>query len=128
MSLNGCSELVGLTVIPGFISVLIHPLIIPMVFPVAMKHRFATTRRHIPSWLWKPGKPTGKATKLLTKDGEWFSYRIKVVGSHIQFWINNKLILTYDDEEFASGHFAIQVHNPGMKIEAKELYFHDLTK
>jgi 3-keto-disaccharide hydrolase len=79
-------------------------------------------------WLWKPGKPTGKATKLLTKDGEWFSYRIRVVGTHIQFWINGKPVMTYDDSEYKSGHFAIQAHNPGMKIEAKDLYYRVLSK
>lgn len=79
-------------------------------------------------WLWKPGKPTGKATELLTKDGEWFSYRLKAVGKHIQFWINDKPVMTYDDAEYTRGHFAIQGHNPSMKIEAKELYYVDLSK
>lgn len=79
-------------------------------------------------WLWKPGTPTGKATELLTKDGEWFSYLIREVGTHIQFWINDKLVMTYDDAEYKSGHFAIQGHNPGMKIEAKELYYRNLSK
>lgn len=79
-------------------------------------------------WLWKPGKPTGKAAELLTKDGEWFSFRIRAAGEHIQFWINDKLVMTHDDAEFKTGHFAIQGHNPGMKIEAKELYYLDLSK
>jgi hypothetical protein len=79
-------------------------------------------------WLWKPGKPTGKATELLTKDGEWFSYRIRAVGTHIQFWINDKPVMTYDDGEYKTGHFAIQGHNLGMKVEAKELYFLDLSQ
>jgi hypothetical protein len=79
-------------------------------------------------WLWKPGKPTGKATELLTKDGEWFSYHIRAMGGHIQFWINDKLVMTYDDTEYKTGHFAIQGHNPGMKVEAKELYYRDLSK
>jgi hypothetical protein len=79
-------------------------------------------------WLWKPGKPTGKATELLTKDGEWFSYRIRAVGAHIQFWINDKPVMTYDDGEYKAGHFAIQGHNPGMRVEAKELYNLDLSQ
>ncbi len=79
-------------------------------------------------WLWKPGTPTGKATELLTKDGEWFSYRIRAVGTHIQFWINDRLVMTFDDAEYKTGHFAIQGHNPGMKVEAKELYYRDLSK
>ena len=79
-------------------------------------------------WLWKPGQPTGKAAALLTKDGEWFSYRVRAVGKNIQFWINEKLVMTYDDVEYKTGHFAIQGHNPGMKVEAKELYYLDLSK
>jgi len=79
-------------------------------------------------WLWKPGTPTGKATELLAKDGEWFSYRIRAVGAHIQFWINDRLVMTYDDAEYKSGHLAIQGHNPGMNVEAKELYYRDLSK
>ena len=77
-------------------------------------------------WLWKPGKPAGKAKELLTKDGEWFSYRIRAVGPHIEFWINDKPIMTYEDSEYTSGHFAIQGHNPGMKVEAKELFYREL--
>ena len=79
-------------------------------------------------WLWKPGKPTGKAIGLLTKDGEWFSYRIRAVGQHIQFWINDKLVMTHDDGEYKAGHFAIQAHNPGTKIEAKKLYYMEVSK
>jgi hypothetical protein len=79
-------------------------------------------------WLWKPGKPTGKATELLTKDGEWFSYRIRALGPHIEFWINDKPVMTCDDAEYKTGHFAIQGHNPGMKVEAKELYYRDLSQ
>jgi hypothetical protein len=77
-------------------------------------------------WLWKPGKPTGKATELLTKDNEWFEYKIRMIGNHIEFRINGKLVMTYDDSEYKSGHFAIQGHNPGMRIEAKEMYYRSL--
>ncbi|MDO9339080.1 MAG: DUF1080 domain-containing protein [Bacteroidales bacterium] len=100
----------------------------PDAFPRGYEAQICNNQEAYTGWLWKPGKPTGKATELLTKDGEWFSYRIKAVGTHIEFWINNKLVMTYDDKEFTSGHFAIQGHNPGMKIEAKKLYYRDLTK
>lgn len=100
----------------------------PDAFPRGYEAQICNNQEAYTGWLWKPGKPTGKATELLTKDGEWFSYRIKAVGTHIQFWINKKLVMTYDDKEFTSGHFAIQGHNPGMKIEAKKLYYRDLTK
>lgn len=69
-----------------------------------------------------------KDTELLTKDGEWFTYRIKAIGPHIQFWINDKLVMTYDDSDYKTGHFAIQGHNPGMRVEAKDLYYRSLDK
>ncbi len=97
-------------------------------FPRGYEAQICHSQDAYTGWLWKPGTPTGKATELLTKDGEWFEYRIKAVGSQIQFLINEKLVMTYDDTEFKSGHFAIQGHNPGMKIEAKELYYRDLGK
>lgn len=96
-------------------------------FPRGYEAQICHNQEAYTGWLWKPGKPTGKAAELLTKDGEWFKYRIKMVGNHIQFWINGKPVMTYDDTEYKSGHFAIQGHNPGMKIEARELYYRDLT-
>ena len=77
-------------------------------------------------WLWKPGTPTGKAAALLTKDDEWFSMRVKAVGGHIQIWVNEHLVTTYDDAEYKQGFFAIQCHNSQMTIEAKDLYYRDL--
>jgi hypothetical protein len=97
-------------------------------FPRGYEAQICNSQDAYTGWLWKPGKPTGKATELLTKDGEWFSFRIKAVGEHIQFWVKDKLVMTYDDGEYKIGHFAIQGHNPGMKIEAKELYYVDLRK
>jgi len=97
-------------------------------FPRGYEAQICNKTEAYTGWLWKPGKPTGKATELLTKDGEWFTYRIRAVGEHIQFWINEKPVMTYDDGEYKSGHFAIQGHNPGMKIEAKELFYRELSK
>ena len=64
--------------------------------------------------------------RLLTKDGQCFTCRIRAVGPHIEFRINDKPGTTYEDAECKTGHFAIQGHNPGMKIDAKELYYRDL--
>ncbi len=97
-------------------------------FPRGYEAQICNNQDAYTGWLWKPGTPTGKATELLTKDGEWFTYHIKAVGAHIQFWINKKLVMTYDDSDFKTGHFAIQGHNPGMKIEAKNLFYHSLDK
>ena len=79
-------------------------------------------------WLWKPGTPTGKADTLITKDDEWFSMKVKAVGSKIQIWVNDQLVMTYTDDDYTKGYFAIQCHNPGMTIEAKDLYYRDLSK
>lgn len=95
-------------------------------FPRGYEAQICHNQDAYTGWLWKPGTPTGKATELLTRDGEWFDYRIRVVGGHIQFWINEKLVMTYDDDEYKTGHFAIQGHNPGMKIEARKLYYRNL--
>ena len=97
-------------------------------FPHGYEAQICNSQDAYTGWLWKPGTPTGKATELLTKDGEWFEYHIKAVGEHIQFWINGKLVMTYDDKEYKTGHFAIQGHNPGMKIEAKDLFYKEVKK
>jgi hypothetical protein len=96
-------------------------------FPRGYEAQICNTQDAFTGWLWKPGTPTGKATENLTKDGEWFDYRIKAVGTHIQFWINDQPVMTYDDDEYKKGYFAIQCHNPGMVIEAKDLYYRDLS-
>jgi hypothetical protein len=57
---------------------------------------------------------------------EWFDMRVKAVGDHIQIWVNEELMVDYTDTDFTEGHFAIQGHNPGMTIEAKDLYYRDL--
>ncbi|MEQ8556486.1 MAG: DUF1080 domain-containing protein [Cyclobacteriaceae bacterium] len=79
-------------------------------------------------WLWKPGTPTGKATKLITKDDEWFTMRVRAVGQDIKIWINDELVMEYTDDEYKKGYFALQCHNPGMMIETKDLYYKDLSK
>ena len=79
-------------------------------------------------WLWKPGTPTGKASRLITKDNEWFTMRVQAIGPKIKIWVNNELVMEYEDSEYKKGYFAIQCHNPGMMIEAKDLYYKDLSK
>ncbi len=100
----------------------------PNGFPEGYEAQICHIQEAHTGWLWKPGTPTGKATALLTKDNEWFSMRVMAVGKHIQIWVNDQLVMTYDDDEFKKGQFAIQCHNPGMRIEAKELFYRDLSK
>jgi hypothetical protein len=99
----------------------------PNGFPRGYEAQICNSQDAHTGWLWKPGTPTGKASTNPTKDGEWFDYRIKAVGTHIEFWINEKPVMTYDDGEYKKGYFAIQCHNPGMLIEAKDLYYRDLS-
>lgn len=77
-------------------------------------------------WLWKPGNPTCKASALLTSDNEWFSMQVKAQGDMLQIWVNDSLVTECQDSDYESGHFAIQAHNPGMIIEAKEIYYKEL--
>ncbi len=97
-------------------------------YPIGYEAQICHNHKAPTGWLWKPAKPTGEAIKVLTKDDEWFTYNIQAIGEKIKFWINGEMIMKYEDDEFKSGHFAIQVHNPGMRIEAKELYYRDLAK
>lgn len=78
-------------------------------------------------WLWKPGNPTAKAKKLITKDNEWFTMKVKMIGDHLQIWVNDELMTEYTDSQFTKGHFAIQGHNPGQTIEIKEIAYRDLS-
>lgn len=96
-------------------------------YPVGYEAQICHNQDAHTGWLWKPGTPTGKASELLTKDDEWFSMRVKATGSLIQIWVNDQLVMTYEDEDFKQGFYAIQCHNPGMTIESKELYYRDLT-
>jgi hypothetical protein len=95
-------------------------------FPRGYEAQICHNQDAYTGWLWKPGTPTGKASALLSKDDEWFSMRVKAVGSLLQIWVNEQLVMTYEDEEYKKGYFAIQCHNQGMTIEAKELYYRDL--
>ena len=78
-------------------------------------------------YLWKPGTPTVKAKKLITKDNEWFAMKVRAVGENIQIWVNEELMVDCKDSEFTKGHFAIQGHNPGMMIEIKDIFYRDLS-
>lgn len=96
-------------------------------YPRGYEAQICNSQDAFTGWLWKPGTPVGKASALLTKDREWFSMRVKAVGDTIQIWVNDELVTTHQDSEYAKGYFAIQCHNPGMTIEAKELYYRDLS-
>ena len=101
----------------------------PEGFPEGYEAQICNTAKAFTGWLWKPGTPTGKASKLLTKDGEWFSMKVRAVGDQISIWVNGVEVVTnFKDDEYKTGHFALQCHNDKMTIEAKDLYYRDLDK
>lgn len=112
----------------GFYFRALPPANNPDGFPRGYEAQICHNQDAFTGWLWKPGTPTGEAKEMITRDGEWFSYRIRAIGGDITFWINDVFVMNHQDSDFKSGHFAIQMHNPGMKIEAKDLYYKDLSK
>jgi hypothetical protein len=67
------------------------------------------------------------------KDGEWFNYRIRVVGKTIQTFINDQLVCEYAEPADAyrpsdkkgrllgSGTFALQAHDPGSLVKYRNM-------
>lgn len=97
-------------------------------FPEGYEAQICNSQEYFTGSLWKPGSGIIKPAKLLTKDGEWFSMRVKAVGTKIEIYVNDELATTYEDSKYTKGHFAIQCHNSGMVAEAKDLYYRDLSK
>ncbi|MBI5091746.1 MAG: DUF1080 domain-containing protein [Candidatus Hydrogenedentes bacterium] len=101
----------------------------PEGFPEGYEAQICNTAKAFTGWLWKPGTPTGEASKLLTKDGEWFSMKVRAVGDQISIWVNDVEVVTnFKDADFKTGHFVLQCHNDKMTIEAKNLCYRDLDK
>lgn len=97
-------------------------------YPRGYEAQICNSQDAFTGWLWKPGTPTGKASELLTEDGEWFSMRVKTVGDTITIWVNDIEVMNHRDDEYKKGHFALQCHNDQMTIEAKALYYRDLSE
>ena len=95
-------------------------------FPQGYEAQICNHQDAFTGWLWKPGTPTGKASALLTKDGEWFELRVKAVGSQIQIWVKDQLVTNHNDSDYVSGKFAIQCHNADMLAEARNISYRSL--
>jgi hypothetical protein len=66
-------------------------------------------------------------------DDEWFDYRIRIEGKHIQIWINGKQTVDFTEpadwtppkgmagRKLATGTFALQAHDPGCKVDYKDI-------
>ena len=96
-------------------------------YPEGYEAQLCNTQRAFTGWLWKPGTPTGRASTRLAKDNEWFTMRVRAVGDTINIWVNDTLVTTHSDDEYKRGFFALQCHNEGMIVEAKDLYYRDLA-
>ncbi len=95
-------------------------------FPRGYEAQICHHQEAFTGWLWKPGTPTGKATAMITKDGEWFEMRIRANGPAIQIWVNEQLVMTHEDHDYQQGQIALQVHNGGMTLEVKNLMYREL--
>lgn len=60
----------------------------------------------------------------ILKEGEWNTMRIRVVGDHVQTWLNGKPMVDFRDEKIgkAQGRIALQIHDGGgIKVEWKDI-------
>ncbi|MFQ3611204.1 MAG: DUF1080 domain-containing protein [Fimbriimonadales bacterium] len=67
-----------------------------------------------------------RATRLLTRDGAWFSMRIRAKGDHIQIFVNGQKVVDTRNADFRWGHIAIQCHDPFTVIETRDIYLRTL--
>lgn len=56
----------------------------------------------------------------ITRDNEWFDYRIRVEGKHIRTWINGVAFVDTTLSQFDAGHLALQGHHEGNVIEFRD--------
>jgi hypothetical protein len=66
-------------------------------------------------------------------DNVWFEYHVRVEGKHIQIWIDGKQTVDFTQPEdwvppkgmpgrkVGSGTFALQAHDPGCKVDYKDI-------
>ncbi len=73
-----------------------------------------------------PNNPTGslygrhRATKLITRDGDWFQMHVKVNGPHIVVDVNGQTVVDVEDDAFPNpGWICLQQHDPTSVIEYK---------
>ena len=60
----------------------------------------------------------------ILKEGEWNTMRIRVVGDHVQTWLNGEPMVDFHDDKIgkADGRIALQIHDGGgIKVEWKDI-------
>ena len=76
-------------------------------------------------WLIKPNKEKDKVLKM----GKWNKMRIRVVGNHIQSWLNGTSMISLEDEMIGKGKgsIALQIHDGGgIKVRWRNLLVNEL--
>ena len=75
----------------------------------------------------------GERDKLLIKEklhkpDEWFTQEVIAQGNHIVIKVNGRTTVDFVDREktFTKGHFAIQQHDPGGRIEVRKIEVKEL--
>ena len=61
------------------------------------------------------------ATKLIKGEEQWRSYEIMADGEHITTKVNGELVCDTTQKKFRFGHIGLQHHNPGSKIEFRNV-------
>jgi len=62
-------------------------------------------------------------TEQLVPDDTWWTQEVIAKGNHIVIKVNGKTVVDFTDEKntFTKGHFAFQQHDPGSKVEIKNV-------
>ncbi|MBK7405267.1 MAG: DUF1080 domain-containing protein [Phycisphaerales bacterium] len=63
----------------------------------------------------------GYDKSLRTRDEAWFDYRVRVIGNRVQTWVNGVPMSDGEVDPFPQGHVALQTHNPGNRIEYRDI-------
>ena len=76
-------------------------------------------------WIIKPDPELDKHLKF----GEWNTMRVRVVGGHVETWLNGYLMISLDDKMIAgaTGSIALQIHSGGgIKVQWRNLLITEL--
>ena len=76
-------------------------------------------------WLVKPDSVKDSALDM----GEWNTMRVRVVGDHVQTWLNDTPMVDFTDEKIgeAEGSIALQIHDGGgIKVRWRNLVIEEM--
>ena len=76
-------------------------------------------------WLVQPDSVKDSALDM----GEWNTMRVRVVGDHVQTWLNGTPMVDFTDEKIgeAEGSIALQIHDGGgIKVRWRNLFIEEV--